>query len=237
MSKSFLYVANWKAYLSFSESIAWIDTFGGELDRLVEEGEVVICPDFLALNYASSQVPISIAIGAQDCSAHGKGAFTGDVTATSLKQAGAKYCIVGHSERRRYEFESLESMVQKTLCLLKVGITPLICMSEAVEDELPQFLDKLGAFKDFKKDIVFAYEPESAIGTDTLPSIKNIDTVCAGMKSILAHKWGENTKILYGGSVSDKTIVDLKKITSIDGFLIGRASTDFQALEKIVVLV
>ncbi|HBL98158.1 TPA: hypothetical protein DDZ86_00775 [Candidatus Dependentiae bacterium] len=236
MSKKFLYVANWKSYISFSDAVLWCDRFGNQLETLVSKGDIVICPDFLSIESARKKLPHSVAIGAQDCSGYNKGAFTGGVSAVSLKEVGVRYCIVGHSERRQYWGESVKNTAEKARALCEMNITPIVCVGEGFKKELSSFFDEAGPSVTSFKSLVVAYEPEGAIGTGVIPSEQSIDSVCKKIHAMLLANGRASTRVLYGGSVNSKIVANLKKVATLDGFLIGRASTDFQELEKIVVL-
>ena len=270
MKKKHLYIANWKAYLSYQQAIAWCKKHADELKELSTQGQIIICPDFLALPEIKNIIK-PVAVGAQNCSAQSSGPYTGEVTAQSLQEAGATYCIIGHSERRKLCHETPADVAQKMEQLFACGITPVVCVSD--EGELASLLDTFssatlaentrtgrikkntvptissgadmsveavakseGVVSRYESTIILAYEPVSAIGTGNVPPAKEIEKMLALFKEkISAAAPTANVSLLYGGSVNAKNAAELKKITNLDGFLIGKASTDFEELKKIVI--
>lgn len=243
---SFLYVANWKAYLSFEQAKEWIANHKQPLATLAKDHQIVICPSFDALSAIAHELKnTNVAIGAQDCSAHKAGAFTGQVLAASLKEIGCTYCFIGHSEIRREYKETDKTIAAKTLLLLEQEITPIICIGESKEDydqnlsiqvieqQLTPILTILPAKK--SATIAIGYEPLWAIGSTTLPSTeflkKQLFTIKRLANQIIP---SYKTILLYGGGANETNIRTFKDNPLLDGVLIGGASTDFQKLQKIV---
>jgi triosephosphate isomerase len=187
-----------------------------------------------------------IAVGAQDVSAHAKGAYTGEVAAAMLADVGARYTLVGHSERRQYHAESSELVAQKFRAAQAAGITPILCVGERLEEreagqteaviasQLRPVLDLVGvaAFA----DAVVAYEPVWAIGTGRTASPEQAQAVHAFIRSQVADrdaKIADSLPLLYGGSVKPDNAVSLFAQADVDGGLIGGASlvaADFLAI-------
>lgn len=187
-----------------------------------------------------------IAVGAQDVSAHAKGAYTGEVAAAMLADVGARYTLVGHSERRQYHAESSELVAQKFLAAQAAGITPILCVGERLEEreagqteaviasQLHPVLDLVGvaAFA----NAVVAYEPVWAIGTGRTASPEQAQAVHAFIRSQVADrdaKIADSLPLLYGGSVKPDNAVSLFAQADVDGGLIGGASlvaADFLAI-------
>ena len=187
-----------------------------------------------------------IAVGAQDVSAHAKGAYTGEVAAAMLADVGARYTLVGHSERRQYHAESSELVAQKFLAAQAAGITPILCVGERLEEreagqteaviasQLRPVLDLVGvaAFA----DAVVAYEPVWAIGTGRTASPEQAQAVHAFISSQVADrdaKIADSLPLLYGGSVKPDNAASLFAQADVDGGLIGGASlvaADFLAI-------
>ena len=237
MQKKYFYVANWKNYVSYHHAIMWCTHHAAELTTVAADAQIIICPDFLATAQVGKLIA-PVALGAQNCSAHEMGAYTGEISAQSLKEAGVSYCIVGHSERRRLG-ETTEVVARKVEILLQHGIMPIVCVSDAWESELPLVLSadrKGGVSKDSSgSNLIIAYEPISAIGTGKTPPTANIAaTVNLIKKQISQTAPHVHITMLYGGSVSAKNSAELKQIAILDGFLIGKASTDFQELKNII---
>ncbi|MFC1845715.1 triose-phosphate isomerase [Candidatus Dependentiae bacterium] len=245
----FLYVANWKMQLSFNEAFAFYQENKERFESLatVEEHQIVLCPSFEVLHpimYAGKES--SLLFGAQDCSAHDVGAYTGQVSAASLAQIGCSYCIVGHSEYRARFVDSDADIAGKVLRLLTYGVTPIICVGEAWQEYekglVKEVIDRQisTAFQITQQhgtsgNVCIAYEPIWAIGTGKVPSVGHIESVFEQISETLgAAGPGIEASLLYGGSVSGENVGALKQISGLEGFLIGSASLDFQKFEKIV---
>ncbi len=210
---------------------------------------LVLCPSYPALYTLYEMFTTTgVAIGAQDCSDHSQGAFTGQVSAAHLKSVGCSYCIIGHSERRMYNHETNNIIAEKCWLLLATGITPILCLGETEEEknngttlavlekQLKPVLHML-AFHKAELDqsrILIAYEPVWAIGSNQVPTQEHLDTVYAWLEQAAAKAPFITWHFLYGGSVSESSIGTIKGVGRISGFLIGGASQDFQEFEKIV---
>jgi len=246
---SFLYVANWKMQFSFEETLSFCQKNKNSFTQLaaLENTDIVLCPSFDAL-YPIAQLfaGSSVSIGGQNCSIYDKGAYTGEVSATSLAQAGCTFCIVGHSERRSYFGETDEAIASKITFLMQSSIKPIICVGETKEEYEnketmavveQQVRSACQAIKESASDAEFciAYEPIWSIGTGSVPSNEYIESVFDLIKSlvkeVIAQKRGV---ILYGGSVDSQSAELIKLVRGIGGFLVGGASLDFQKFEKIV---
>ena len=188
----------------------------------------------------------TIMIGAQDCSQFLAGAYTGQVSVQSLSELQASFCIIGHSEARQLLGQSDEQIALKFKLLLAANITPIFCIGETLVqkeegmtlqvlfDQLDSVLQYLQSYQGSTK-IFIAYEPIYAIGSGVLPGNKDLQEVFSFLKSLLAQvPVAKNVMFLYGGSVSSSCISQLHQIKEISGFLIGKASIDFQELKKIV---
>lgn len=247
----YLYIANWKMNLSFTQSINFCKNNHDALQQLsTDTADIVLCPSFVALApIAEIFKNHSIAIGAQDCSDNESGAYTGEVSAVSLTEIGIKYCIVGHSERRMYHHETTEKVVNKIKLLYANNIVPIICIGEAQEDfehkktctilaqQLEPILAALSQLQQKKSPVIIAYEPVFSIGTGIIPEQEHLTTVFTWIAKLIHTQLPHHTtQLLYGGSVNQNNIATLKKIPPINGFLIGGASTDFEQLKKIVTL-
>ena len=242
--------------LSFDESIDYCNSYGNALQKLSDSAaKIIICPSFVALAPMATLLKNStITLGAQNCSEHEFGAYTGEVSALSIAQTGATYCIVGHSEQRIYHNETTEKIINKIKLLHRHNITPIICIGETEKDflsnqtltALAQQLEPIlitfdnrpyyakatkGLSEDGQKSIIIAYEPVWSIGTNTIPTPEQLTKVFTWLQLQLH---GHTIQLLYGGSVNPNNIVELKKIPLINGFLIGGASTDFEELKKII---
>lgn len=178
----------------------------------------------------------AIKIGAQDCGFAENGAFTGDVSAKMLKDVGCQYVIIGHSERRKYYFESNEIIAKKLKNALGFKINPILCVGEnsdiRASQNYLQFIEKqlrqsLNSEDEIEK-IFIAYEPIWAIGTGNNATSSQIAEVAKFIRELIANNF-KNIKealIIYGGSVTSKNSTEILKISNIDGLLVGGASLD-----------
>ena len=246
--RPFILVANWKMYFLPEQAVALIEEQYKEIDALCRntKNSFVVCPSYEAIfmiQQATRELPVCI--GAQDCSAYPSGAYTGQVSAASLKQLGCSYSIVGHSEVRAHNKQTNQEITQKVAQLLQNNITPIVCCGESqkeqennliavvLEQQLSPIFTELNSHK--ANTIIVAYEPIWSIGTGQSAQPEQIATALTCIKNIAnKHNYSGRLSILYGGSVNSTTIKTLKKINNLDGFLIGSASTNFQELKKIV---
>lgn len=178
----------------------------------------------------------AIKIGAQDCGFAENGAFTGDVSAKMLKDVGCQYVIIGHSERRKYYFESDEIIAKKLKNALGFKINPILCVGEnsdiRASQNYLQFIEKqlrqsLNSEDEIEK-ILIAYEPIWAIGTGNNATSSQITEVAKFIKEFIANNFNniKEALIIYGGSVTSKNSAEILKISNIDGLLVGGASLD-----------
>jgi triosephosphate isomerase len=246
--KNLFYICSWKAYLSFNQAREYIVQNKSALATLGKDFQIIICASFDVLSTLSNELKgTGISLGAQDCSAHKAGPYTGQVLATSLKEIGCTYCIIGHSEVRKEYQETTPTIAQKALRLLEQSIIPIICIGESakeydlnlgtqvVEQQLEPLLTTIKSHKSLFKTIAIGYEPIWAIGNGGTPSAEYLSTQLEVIKRLLNQHIPEyKTLILYGGSVNETNALKFKNIPLLDGVLIGGASTDFQKLQKIV---
>lgn len=224
-------------YFSYNQAVAWITKHHEILKNFPD---IIICPSLDALSTIGAKLQsTTIKLGAQNCSAHDLGAYTGEVAAQSLQEAGATYCIVGHSESRLHAHETDAMIAAKIHQLLSHGITPIVCIGEtAQEREQHQTLGVLQRQLDaitpgLTNNIIIAYEPRWAIGTNRTPTDQELAEVYDFLQTWTITN-SISATLLYGGSVSSTTIKKLASIDKIDGFLIGKASTDYNELQKIL---
>lgn len=210
--------------------------------------DVIICTPFIHLASVTPLVdPAKIGVGAENCADKESGAFTGEVSAAMVASTGAKYVILGHSERRAYYHETIETLAVKVRLALDNGLTPIFCVGEVLEDreagkqnevvheQLAGSLFDLTA-EDFSK-IVIAYEPVWAIGTGKTATAAQAQEMHAFIRRAIADKYGkevaDNTSILYGGSCKASNAKELFANPDVDGGLIGGASlkaADFKGI-------
>lgn len=201
------------------------------------EAEVVFCPTYLGLQKAVEMAKDSnVGIGAQNMHFEKSGAYTGEVSGEMLKAIGVKYVLIGHSERREYFNETDETVNKKAIKALSLGITPIVCCGETLEErESGKAEDKvvgqmeagLKGIDDITK-VVVAYEPIWAIGTGKTASKEEANEACGWVRKTIAKMFGEDAaqkvRIQYGGSVNPENIKDLMAMDNIDGALVGGAS-------------
>lgn len=201
--------------------------------------DIIVCPPALYIAQAVTMISGSnINVGIQNIHQEPKGAFTGEVSAEMAKDAGAKYVIVGHSERRQYFGETDKLVALKTSAVIRNELTPIVCIGEKLEErERGNYLDNVikkqlsdGLFhlsqEEFSK-VIIAYEPVWAIGTGKTATPAQAQEVHAFIRKELSVKFGafaEKTIIQYGGSVNDSNAAELLGQIDIDGALIGGAS-------------
>ncbi|MCV0396833.1 MAG: triose-phosphate isomerase [Rhizobiaceae bacterium] len=231
-----LIAGNWKMN-GTSAALAELRSIGhGFMSGLDAETEVAICVPATLLDRAShvlSSTPVRS--GGQDCHAREAGAHTGDVSAAMLKDAGASYVIVGHSERRTDHGESDSMVKDKTLAAWNAGLIAILCIGETRDqredgetlDVLSRQLEGSLPSDATHLNTVIAYEPVWAIGTGLTPSVGDVSKAHAHIRrelQRLAGTEGERMRILYGGSVKPSNAVELLAIDNVDGALVGGAS-------------
>jgi triosephosphate isomerase len=241
---------NWK--MNFVDSLKFFEGLSGII--IADGAEVVICAPHTFLNYIGADAKkygVNALTGAQDISAFGSGAYTGEVSGEMLTHAGVSYCIVGHSERRQYHGETNELVAEKTLRCHENGLIPIVCVGESLEQReqgktftliSKQVSAVLNTLSEEQLDkTVFAYEPIWAIGTGKTATAEQAEEVCGAIRNRIAKKYSEEKadtiSILYGGSMNEKNAAELLSQPDIDGGLIGGASLDpvkFSAIIKAV---
>jgi triosephosphate isomerase (TIM) len=238
-----LIAGNWKMYgraASLAE-IADLDTAVGAVGERVD---VLVCPPAPYLPSAVSQAAGgSVLIGAQDCSAVGEdSARTGEISAAMLADAGARYVIVGHSERRSQHGESDALVRRKAETAMAAGLVPIVCVGETQAERAGGRVGEVIAaqVRDSTPGegaaFVLAYEPVWAIGGDRTPSMAEIGEIHGIIRRTLAERIGEaanGVRILYGGAVNPGNAGEIFRVEGVDGALVGRASlkaADFSAI-------
>ena len=250
MKKNKLFIANWKMNMSFEETINFITSNYDKLVTLSKKNKIILCPSFTKF-YTVKQIlkDTPIYIGAQNCSKHLRGSFTGEVSVIDLNYIGCEYCIIGHSESRENFKETDSDIIKKLENLFDYEINPIICIGEketdynenktilSLEKQLEPIFTKIKKSPNIPEylEICIAYEPIWSIGTGKIASASHLEIVFAWINEITQKKARKlNWKLIYGGSINSENIKMLKKIKFIDGFLIGGASLSFQEFEKIV---
>jgi len=198
--------------------------------------DVMVCPPAtLIAEFAAAARATAVAIGAQDCSAEPAGAYTGDISAEMLRDAGAQAVIVGHSERRRYHGETDAVVRAKALAAQRSGLLAIVCIGETraerdgarARDVVRAQLD--GSLPDEATGVVVAYEPVWAIGSGLTPTPKDAGEMHGFVRERLASRYGDaggGIRILYGGSVKPGNAEGLLTAGNVNGALVGGASLD-----------
>jgi triosephosphate isomerase len=240
--------ANWKMFKTVHETIVFIKEFRS-IVKDIDDVEIVIAPPFTALHNAAEAARNSpIGIAAQDVHWEREGAFTGEISAGMIKEAGGDYAIIGHSERRRLFGETDESVNRKLLATLGAHLTPIVCIGETLEErEAGQTLEVLdrqvkagldGLNGDQVGSLVLAYEPVWAIGTGRNATAEQAGEAHAHIRSRLRQWFGghaaDHCHVIYGGSVKPDNIHELMVLPDVDGALVGGASLDIRGFSEIV---
>ncbi|OPY55742.1 MAG: Triosephosphate isomerase [Pelotomaculum sp. PtaU1.Bin035] len=239
---------NWKMYKTVTEAVAFVSELklavGG-----IGNVEVVVCPPFTALaKVAEALGSTGIGVGAQDVYWEDKGAFTGEISAVMLKEAGCRYVIIGHSERRQFFGETDAFVNQKVKTVLEHGLVPIVCVGELIGERESGITEKVvrlqteaalaGLTADQAAGLVIAYEPVWAIGTGKTASDADAQQVIGFIRGVVRHLFGAGAagkvRIQYGGSVKPQNTVGLMEQPDIDGALVGGASLDVESFAGIV---
>jgi len=230
---------NWKMNMNLQEGVALAKELNEALKGKTVNCDVVVGTPFIHLaNVVEAVDTARIGVAAQNCADKVSGAYTGEVSAAMVASTGARYVILGHSERRAYYHDTPEILKEKVLLALANGLTPIFCIGEVLEEresdkhfevvksQIEASLFDLSA-DDFAK-IVLAYEPVWAIGTGKTASAAQAQEMHAFIRSTLTEKYGadvaDNTSILYGGSCNASNAKELFSNPDVDGGLIGGAS-------------
>jgi triosephosphate isomerase len=244
---------NWKMNLDHLQATHLVQ----KLDWTLKDGkhdhaavEVAVLPPFTDLRSVQTLVQgdrLQLVYGAQDLSQHDEGAYTGEISGAFLAKLGCTYVVVGHSERREYHAEGDELVGAKVRAALRHGLTPILCVGEALEvrqagthvehvtAQLRGALEGLDA--DQVAKVVVAYEPVWAIGTGEVATPADAQEVCGAVRATVADLVGqavaEGLRVLYGGSVKPGNVAEIMAQPDVDGALVGGASLsvdDFSAI-------
>ena len=232
---------NWKMNKTFEEADNLLFDITKRLEHLPSDVQLIVCPPSLYLELATDIVEedeVELKIGAQNVSQFEAGAYTGEISASMLSSMNMDYCIIGHSERRKYFGETHEMLAQKVDRLLEYGIEPIFCCGEVLEErESEKHFDVVKAqitdscfhlTEQEMSNIVIAYEPVWAIGTGKTATSDQAQEMHAFIRGLLKEKYGndlaEEISILYGGSCNPGNAKELFANTDVDGGLIGGAA-------------
>jgi triosephosphate isomerase len=238
---------NWKMHGTLARALELANGVRDELDGF-DGAEIVLCPPFTALGGVGGALEGSaVQLGAQDLHWEPEGAYTGEISAGMLRDAGCRYVIIGHSERRSYFGEHDESVSRKTEAALEAGLKPIVCVGETLEERESERTEEvvrvqvergLGTLGERLREVVVAYEPVWAIGTGRTATTGQAQSAHAFIRSVLASVAGagvaDAVRIQYGGSVKPANAAELFACPDVDGGLIGGASLDAASFAQIV---
>ena len=246
MARTPLMAGNWKMNLDHLQAAHLLQ----KLDWTLRDGrhdfgavEVAVLPPFTDLRTVQTLVDgdkLKVLYGAQDLSVHDSGAYTGEVSGAFLAKLGCTFVVVGHSERRQYHAETDDVVRQKVQAAYKHGLTPIVCVGEALEvrqagEQVQHVLAQLDAALDGlaaeqATSVVIAYEPVWAIGTGEVATPDDAQEVCAAIRARLVELYDAElaggVRVLYGGSVKAGNVAAIMAQDDVDGALVGGASTD-----------
>ena len=240
---------NWKMNTTLPEGVKLAEDVNSALKNVEAKCDVIICVPFTHLFPVNNVIDTDkLGLGAENCADHRSGAYTGEVSAPMVASTGAKYVILGHSERRQYYGETSETLKEKVRLALDNGLTPIFCIGEVLEQrengtyfdvvkaQIEEALFDLSA-EDFGK-LILAYEPVWAIGTGKTATDDQAQEIHAFIRKTIEDKYGkevaENTSILYGGSCKPSNAKALFAKPDVDGGLIGGAALDAESFMGIV---
>jgi triosephosphate isomerase len=243
-----LIAGNWKMFKTVQEAVVFVKELRG-LTKDVTAVDIVVGPPFTAL-YAVAEAArnSNIDVAAQNMHWEREGAFTGEVSAAMVKEAGAEYVIIGHSERRQLFGETDVNVNRKVMAAITAGIVPIVCMGETLEErernetlaildrQIKQGLDGVTGVQ--VAALVVAYEPVWAIGTGRNATAAQAGEAHAHIRTRLRQWFGadaaERCRVIYGGSVKPDNIRQLIAEPDVDGALVGGASLDLKSFTDIV---
>jgi triosephosphate isomerase len=239
---------NWKMFKTVHEAVVFVKELRG-LVKDVTDVDIVVGPPFTALHAVAEAARNSnVAVAAQNLHWEREGAFTGEVSAAMIKEAGAEYVIIGHSERRRLFGETDVIVNRKVTAAIGAGVIPIMCVGETLEErernETLAILDRQikdgldGVIGDQVAALVVAYEPVWAIGTGRNATAAQAGEAHAHIRTRLRQWFGaeaaEQCRVIYGGSVKPDNISQLIAEPDVDGALVGGASLDLKSFSDIV---
>ncbi|PLX78003.1 MAG: triose-phosphate isomerase [Desulfuromonas sp.] len=237
---------NWKLHKTLDEAVNLVGALKTKV-KDVDNVEILVAPPFTAISMLATKLAGSnIKIGAQNCYFEPSGAFTGELSAPLLKDAGCDYVIVGHSERRQIFGESIEMINNKVKAVLEAGLSVILCIGETLEEResgemydilTAQVKEGLAGVTDMER-VVIAYEPVWAIGTGKTASSEQAQEVHSFVRGLVQGLYTPEiaaaTRILYGGSVKPGNVDELMAQSDVDGALVGGASLVAEDFARIV---
>jgi triosephosphate isomerase (TIM) len=240
--------ANWKMHKTVHEAVVFVKEFRG-LVKDITDVEIVVAPAFTALHSVAEAARNStVAVSAQNAYWERQGAFTGEVSAAMVREAGAEFVILGHSERRQLFGETDETVNRRLVASLAADLTPIVCIGETLEEREAELtmsvLDRQikagldGMTGEQIASLVIAYEPVWAIGTGRNATPVQAGEAHAHIRQRLRQWFGGNAAdhchVIYGGSVKPDNIHELFVLPDVDGALVGGASLEIKSFHEIV---
>ncbi len=247
MKRPFI-AGNWKMFKTCPEALNLVQTIKAGVYKTTD-CQIVLCPPYTALGALHAILQdSSIELGAQNMHPETEGAFTGEISPVMLKDAGCRYVILGHSERRQFFQETDTFVNEKVKTALKYSLIPILCIGETLDQRnaRQQFEVVKAQFEQSLKDItkediarvVLAYEPVWAIGTGKTATPEQAEQMHSYIRRLIKEQFGDDTasrvSILYGGSVKPDNIGELMKKPNVDGALVGGASLKAESFVQIV---
>ena len=243
MTNNIYFIANWKMYGSTSTLSSLNKLINLSKQKKYNKAKIIYFPPFtLIYNFMNKFKKTKISIGGQNCHhIENYGSFTGSISPKMLKELGCRYVIIGHSENRTAG-ETDANINKKILSALNKNLKIVLCIGETLKEKrkkithtiLKNQINKgLKGIKNYK-NILIAYEPVWSIGTGVIPKHNELETNVSNIRKILSKKTSVKLPILYGGSVNDKNISNLKNIRGIKGFLVGSASQNSKKFIDII---
>ncbi len=232
-------VANMKMYMNISDIKKYLNNLG-----VLEYENVILCPSSIYIPYFLEK---NYNIGIQNVYYENNGAYTGEISVEQIRNIGIKYAIIGHSERRKYLYETDYDINKKLLKVLDNNLTAILCIGEELEDRNKMNTNSIlkeqleiclkNVSKSHEDKIIIAYEPRWSIGTGLIPGIDEISSTVEFIKSFIVDNFKIKVDVIYGGSVNEGNISLLSKIRNVDGFMIGGACVDSDKFLKILDIV
>ena len=243
-----LIAGNWKMFKTVHEAVVFVKELRPLVKDIVDV-EIVVGPPFTAIHAVAEAARNSnVGVAAQDMHWEREGAFTGEVSAAMIAEAGAEYVIIGHSERRRLFGETDAIVNRKTAAALTAGLTPIVCVGETLDErernetlaildrQIKDGLDKVTGEQ--LTELIVAYEPVWAIGTGKTATAAQAGEAHAHIRTRLRQWFGadaaDQCRVIYGGSVKADNIRQLIAEPDVDGALVGGASLDLKSFSEIV---
>ena len=234
-------IANWKMNGIGSFEKIFIAINKHLISKKLKKPNVIVCPPFTLINTLALLKKSNISIGAQDTHEEPVGAYTGCISSEMIKDIGAEFVIIGHSERRQYFNEDIKLLSKKILAAHKANLKVIFCIGELkseIKNRISVLRKQLKSLpiKLDSKNLIIAYEPVWAIGTGLTPTLDQIEEIHSSIRVLLKSNvsFSKNVSILYGGSVNAENANEILSLDNVDGALVGGASLKIKEFSKII---